>query len=177
MKPLAPAWYERDAHLVAPELLNKVLVAGTCGGRIVEVEAYTRDDPASHSFRGETTRNAVMFGEAGHLYVYFTYGIHFCANVVTGQIGDGQAVLLRALQPLSGVEEMVRRRGRSTNVADGPGKLCQALGIDLAHNGIRLYGDSEVRILDDGTPPPVAPRVGPRIGITKAFDVPWRWRV
>jgi DNA-3-methyladenine glycosylase len=175
--PLGAPWFARDAHVVAPDLLNKVLVVGACSGRIVEVEAYTRDDPASHSHRGETTRNAVMFGAAGHLYVYFTYGMHFCANVVTGQIGDGQAVLLRALQPLSGVQDMVRRRGRSTNLADGPGKLCQALGIDLAHNGVRVYGGGEIRIVDDGTTPPATPRVGPRVGITKGVETQWRWRV
>lgn len=176
MRQLERSWFARDAPIVAPELLNKVLVAGECSGRIVEVEAYARDDPASHSFRGETTRNAVMFGPAGHLYVYFTYGMHHCANVVTGLIGDGQAVLLRALQPLTGVDAMIRRRGRATNLTDGPGKLCQALGIDMAHNGVDVTTGS-VRILDDGTPPPAAPRVGPRIGITKGIDTPWRWRV
>jgi DNA-3-methyladenine glycosylase len=175
--PLKPSWFSRDAHVVAPELLNKVLVAGRCSGRIVEVEAYTADDPASHSFRGETTRNAVMFGPAGCLYVYFTYGMHHCANVVTGRIGDGQAVLLRALSPLTGVEDMVRRRGRATNLTDGPGKLCQALGIDLALNGVRLTRDSGIYVADDGTAVPAAPRVGPRIGITKGADTPWRWRV
>jgi DNA-3-methyladenine glycosylase len=177
MTPLERSWFARDAHVVAPELLNKVLVAGDCSGRIVEVEAYMREDPASHSFRGETTRNAVMFGEAGHLYVYFTYGMHFCANVVTGLIGDGQAVLLRALQPLTGMEEMARRRGRAKNLTDGPGKLCQALGIDLTSNGLTLFGDGPVRLLDDGNPPPPTPRVGPRIGITKGVETPWRWRV
>jgi DNA-3-methyladenine glycosylase len=173
---VAAPWYARDAPSVAVELLNKVLVAGPCSGRIIEVEAYMRDDAASHSFRGETPRNAVMFGPAGHLYVYFTYGMHYCANVVTGLRGDGQAVLLRALQPLTGIEEMAARRGRSTNLADGPGKLCQALGIDLSANGVALYDGGDIRIEDDGTPPPSSPRIGPRVGITRGVDTPWRWR-
>jgi len=177
MRTLPRRWFARAAPLVAVELLNKVVVVADCSGRIVEVEAYTRDDPASHSFRGETMRNAVMFGEAGHLYVYFTYGMHYCANVVSGEIGDGQAVLLRALQPLTGVEEMARRRGRTTNLTDGPGKLCQALGIDLTMNGIALDDAGGLHIVDDGTPPPAAPRVGTRVGITKGADTPWRWRV
>ena len=145
-------------------------------GRIIETEAYTADDPASHSFRGVTARNAVMFGPAGRLYVYLSYGVHFCANVVTGVVGDGQAVLLRAVEPLEGVDEMHRRRGR-TPLADGPGKLCQAFGITLHHNGAELDGTSRVRVLDDGTPPPTNPVVGPRVGITKAVDRPWRFRL
>jgi DNA-3-methyladenine glycosylase len=145
--------------------------------RIVEVEAYTAEDPASHSFRGQTPRNAVMFGPAGRLYVYFTYGMHYCANIVTGDVGDGQAVLLRALLPIVGIEEMVRRRGREKNLTDGPGKLCHALGIDITMNGSVLDGAAGVQILDDGTPPPDVPRVGPRIGITKGVDTAWRWRV
>jgi DNA-3-methyladenine glycosylase len=177
MTPLAPEWFARDAPVVATELLNKVLVVGDCGGRIIEVEAYTAEDPASHSFRGQTPRNAVMFGPAGRLYVYFTYGMHYCANIVTGDVGDGQAVLLRALQPIAGIEEMVRRRGREKNLTDGPGKLCQALGIGITMNGSVLDGAAGVQVLDDGTPPPDVPRVGPRIGITKGVDTAWRWRV
>jgi DNA-3-methyladenine glycosylase len=177
MTGLDEEWFARDAPAVAAELLNKVLVVGRCSGRIIEVEAYMRDDAASHSFHGETRRNAVMFGPAGRLYVYFTYGMHHCANVVTGTRRDGQAVLLRALQPLTGIDEMATRRGRSTNLADGPGKLCQALGIDLAANGVVLYDGGDIRIEDDGTPPPASPRVGPRIGITKGVDTPWRWRI
>ena len=141
-------------------------------GRIIETEAYTADDPASHSFGGRTLRNEVMFGPPGRLYVYLSYGIHRCANVVTGAEDDGQAVLLRAFEP---IDEMLRRRGRQP-LADGPGKLCQALGIDLGDNGVDLFGTGAIRILGDGVPPPSRPRVGPRVGITKAVDVPWRFR-
>ena len=175
---MARAWFERDAPVVAADLLGKLLVVERDGlvvsGRIVETEAYTADDPASHSFRGRTARNAVMFGPAGHLYVYLSYGIHRCANVVTGPEGDGQAVLLRALDPVAGVDTMRRRRGR-VPIADGPGKLCQALGIDLGDDGVDVTGGA-VRIVDDGTPPPAAPRSGPRVGITVAVDRPWRFR-
>lgn len=144
-------------------------------GRIVETEAYTADDPASHSYRGLTARNAVMFGPPGRLYVYLSYGIHHCANVVTGAPSDGQAVLLRAIEPLTGVGAMRHRRGREP-LADGPGKLCEALGITLADNGADLAGSSRIRIIDDGTPPPVQPVIGPRIGITRATDRHWRFR-
>lgn len=164
---------------MAAELLGKVLTVQVGGvvasGRVIETEAYTADDPASHSFRGRTERNVVMFGPAGRLYVYLSYGIHRCANVVTGADGDGQAVLLRAIEPMEGVEEMLRRRGRHP-LADGPGKLCQALGIDLSDNGLDLSVSGRIRIDDDGTRPPSHPRVGPRVGLTKATDVPWRFR-
>ena len=144
-------------------------------GRIIETEAYMADDPASHSFRGATRRNAVMFGPGGHLYVYLSYGIHRCANVVTGSDGDGQAVLIRAIDPLDGAADMLRRRGRAP-LADGPGKLCQALGIDLDDNGVDLCGSGAIRVLDDGTGPPVDPIIGPRVGISKGVDTPWRFR-
>lgn len=165
-----------DAPDVAPLLLNKLLVHGECIGRIVEVEAYRHDDPASHTYRGRTDRNAVMFGPPGHLYVYFSYGMHHCANVVTGTEGVGAAVLLRAVDPLDGIDIMRERRGGRRELADGPAKLCQAFGIDARHNGIDLCTGSSVGLYDDGTPPPDHPRVGPRIGISKAIDVPWRWR-
>jgi len=162
---------------VAPLLLNKLLVHGECIGRIMEVEAYREDDPASHTFRGRTKRNAVMFGPAGHLYVYFTYGMHFCANVVTGADGSGAAVLLRAVEPVAGHEIMSHRRQGRPQLADGPAKLCQAFGIDARHNGADLLAGAGPGLFDDGTPPPDRPRISPRIGITKAVDVPWRWRV
>jgi DNA-3-methyladenine glycosylase len=169
----------RDAPVVAPFLLNKLLVHGPCVGRIVEVEAYREDDPASHSFRGRTRRNAVMFGPAGFLYVYFTYGMHWCANVVTGDDGEGSAVLLRAVTPIAGIDVMRERRHHRPGIADGPAKLCQAFGIGAAHDGIDLCrsGTEGVRLLDDGVRPPKRPLVGPRIGISKAVETPWRFRV
>jgi DNA-3-methyladenine glycosylase len=166
-----------DSPEVAPQLLNKLLVHGLCVGRIVEVEAYREDDPASHSYRGRTPRTEVMFGPAGHLYVYFTYGMHHCANIVTGRDGSGAAVLIRALEPLEGLDLMRRRRQGRGDLADGPAKLCQAMGIGLEHNGVDVCGNDVVGLFDDGTPPPSTPLVGPRIGITKAVDVAWRWRV
>ena len=178
-EPVARELLARDAPVVAPFLLNKLLAHGPCVGRIVEVEAYREDDPASHSFRGLTPRTQVMFGPAGHLYVYFTYGMHWCANVVTGADGEGSAVLLRAVVPVDGVDLMRERRNGRPGLADGPAKLCQAFAIGPGHNGADLLttAPGAVRLLDDGTPPPRRPLVGPRIGITKAVDTPWRFRV
>ena len=165
---------------VAPELLNKVLVVGRCRGRIVEVEAYEgADDPASHAYRGRTARNEVMFGPPGHLYVYFTYGMHHCANVVTGIVGVAEAVLLRAVDPLAGLDEMRARRPaarRDGDLSNGPGKLCAAFDLDRGDDGADLVR-GPVRIVDDGVAPPEAPATSPRIGITKAVDRPWRWYV
>ncbi len=173
------SFYDRDARDVAPELLNKILVAGHCAGRVVEVEAYVADDRASHSYNGPTMRNRVMFGPPGYLYVYFTYGMHFCANVVTGAEGDGQAVLIRALEPLKGLSEMRTRRAnvtRDVDLASGPGKLTRAMAIGRDNNGQDLCR-SRIRIVDDGTPPPLKPGVSARIGITEAVDVRWRWYI
>lgn len=184
MRRLERDFYRRDALEVAPALLNKVLVVGDCAGRIVEVEAYRSDEPAAHTFRGRTARNGVMFGEAGHLYVYFSYGMHHCANVVTGGADDGQAVLLRAVVPVAGLDAMRRRRPIGTpdqRLADGPGKLCQALGLDLSHSGDDLCGVPQGRgpawVGDDGVAPPVDPVVTSRVGITKAIELPWRFLV
>jgi len=172
---LGRRFFARDALDVAPDLINKVLVVGASSGRIVEVEAYRSDDPASHTFRGMTSRNATMFGPAGHLYVYFTYGMHHCANISTGATGDGQGVLLRAIVALTGLDALrARRPGRpDRQLADGPGKLCQAFGLDRRHDGLDVTTDPVVRVVDDGAVP--ASRVTTRIGIRLGTDRPWRW--
>jgi len=185
--PLPRSFYARDARVVAVELLNKVLVRADPGGvalaaRIVETEAYLGpDDPASHAYRGETPRNATMFRGPGLLYVYFTYGMHWCANAVAGAPGDGVAVLLRAAAPLAGVEAMYRRRvaaRRDRDLCSGPAKLCQAIGVDRSFDGADLVtADQGVTIVDDGTAPPSAPVVAPRVGISVAIEHPWRWYV
>jgi len=179
---LERAFYRRPAVDVAPELLNKVLWAGPRAGRIVEVEAYMGShDPASHAFRGPTPRNRVMFGPPGHLYVYFSYGVHWCANVVCGEEGEASAVLLRALAPTEGIEAMFAARlaaRRPRDLCSGPGKLTQALGIGRDHDGADLVsGDRGVDVRDDGTAPPAAPVVARRVGISVAVDRPWRWYV
>ncbi len=161
MKQLPKRFFERDSVAVAPDLLNKLLMISGTSARITEVEAYTQDDPASHSYRGRTKRTEVMFGPAGHLYVYFVYGMYYCANIVTGAEGDGQAVLIRAVI-CEGIDP------RSTN---GPGKLCRVLGIDMTFNGAKVI------VRDDGVPPPREPLITPRIGLTKAIDLPRRWIV
>ena len=176
-------FFAADSRELAPLLLNKVLVRGERAGRIVEVEAYAGEvDPASHAFRGRTARNATMFGPPGHLYVYFTYGMHYCANVVCGPDGEASAVLVRGLTPLTGLDAMRAARGAAARVdrdlCNGPGKLCQALGLDRSFDGADLVsGDRGVELVDDGTAPPVVPGVSGRIGISVAADVPWRFYV
>ena len=181
MRPVDREFYRRDSRAVAPDLLGKVVVAGERRGRIVEVEAYCGpEDPAAHSYRGPTARNATMFGAPGHLYVYFTYGMHWCCNPVCGDDDEGVAVLLRALEPLTGLEAMRAARGgvRDRDLCRGPARLCEALGITGTLDGADLVtGDRGVSIVDDGTPPPADPAVGPRIGITRGADSPWRWWV
>lgn len=168
-------------------VLNKLLVRHGRVGRIVEVEAYRgAEDPASHAYRGPTRRNATMFGPPGHLYVYFSYGVHWCANAVCGEEGEAQAVLLRALAPVSGIDEMRTARTRpgvgapppDRHLTSGPGRLCQAFGIVGEDDGADLVrGDRGLRIFDDGTPPPEAPGVGARVGISRAAERPWRFWV
>lgn len=152
-----------------------MLVHGGRAGRVVEVEAYRgRDDPAAHSFRGPTPRNAVMFGPPGHLYVYFSYGVHWCANATCG---DGLAVLFRALEPVAGIDDMRASRAaarRDRDLCSGPGKLTQALGITGELDGCDLT-TGPVLVVDDGTPPPAEPVVTTRVGITRAADEPWRF--
>lgn len=140
---------------------------------LTEVEAYDQTDPASHSYRGETARTRAMFGPPGRLYVYRSYGIHWCVNIVTGPPGHGAAVLLRGGRVVDGGGTMVRRRGRRSNLADGPGKLTQALGITGEHDGLQLEHDGEIRLLPTGDQPTIL--ATPRIGITKAAERPWRF--
>ena len=175
-------FYQRDPRDVAPELLNKVLVRGNRSGRIVEAEAYVGGlDPAAHAYRGKTRRNATMFGPPGHLYVYFSYGMHWCCNPVCGDEGEGVAVLLRALAPVEGIDAMRAVRPaakRDRDLCNGPARLTQALGITGPDDGADLVtGDQCITIVDDGIPPPADPVCTPRVGITKAADEPWRWYV
>jgi DNA-3-methyladenine glycosylase len=180
-------FYRRDPRAVAPDLLGKVLVRDDGdgrhrAGRIVEVEAYCgAADAGSHAFRGMTRRNRAMFGPAGHLYVYFTYGMHWCANVVCGEVGEGVAVLLRALAPLEGVEHMFAARPgarRERDLCSGPAKLCQALALDGSFDGADLVeADRSVSVVDDGTPPPASPFQSTRVGLSAGAEHPWRWCV
>lgn len=175
-----------DPVRVAPRVLNLLLVTDGAVGRIVEVEAYAGErDAASHAYRGQTSRNATMFGPPGHLYVYFTYGMHFCSNIVCFEEGVAGAVLLRALAPVAGIDEMwTRRRGarRARELCAGPARLCQALGIDRSTDGADLVvGSSGIRLVSDGTPPPRKPLVTTRIGLSarcgEAAHFPWRYAV
>jgi DNA-3-methyladenine glycosylase len=161
-------------HDVAPELVGAELYVDGVGGRIVEVEAYDSDDPAAHGFGGRTERNASMFGPAGRAYVYRSYGIHWCLNFVCGVEGVPSAVLVRALEPLAGLEVMRGRRAVEDErlLCSGPGRLCQALGVTREHDGLRL--DRAPFELLAG-PAPVEVATGVRIGITKAVDHAWRY--
>jgi DNA-3-methyladenine glycosylase len=171
-------FFARSVHDVAPELIGATLLVAGVGGRIVEVEAYDQDDPASHAFRGRTERNAAMFGPAGHAYVYRSYGIHALLNAVCEPVGVGAAVLIRALEPLVGIEEMRMRRGRTREdeLCSGPGKLTQALGVELSENGTSLLdGPITIRPGEGANRDRDRVVVGTRIGITKAVDLRWRF--
>jgi DNA-3-methyladenine glycosylase len=161
-------------HDVAPELIGATLLVDGVGGVIVEVEAYDRDDQASHGFGGRTARNAAMFGPPGHAYVYRSYGVHWCLNVVTDGEGTAAAVLIRALEPAHGLETMRARRGveDARLLCSGPGRLCQALGITGAHDGLPLDGPP-FELLAGSEPVEVV--MGPRIGVSKAVHVSWRY--
>lgn len=170
----------RPSTVVAPSLLGCVLVRILPDGRrlavrLVETEAYEQGDPASHSYHGRTARTEVMFGPAGYLYVYFTYGIHFCANVVTGRRGEGSAVLLRAGEPLEGLDAMAERRRTSDPrlLCSGPARLCQALAIDGTAGGEDLVSGEGIW-LERGTAV-TAISEGPRVGIRQAVEQPWRF--
>ena len=169
-QPLGREFFARSVHDVAPDLIGCSLLVDGVGGVIVEAEAYDREDPASHGFRGQTARNRSMFGPPGQAYVYRSYGIHWCLNFVCE---EGSAVLIRAFEPTHGLDQMAARRGTDEPrlLASGPGRLTQALGITREQDGLaldrppfELYAAGETEI-----------EVGPRVGITKAAELPWRY--
>jgi len=178
-KPLPREFYLQDTIEVARALLGKVLIhrteEGVFAGRIVETEAYLRDDPACHASRGMTPRNSVMFGEPGHAYVYFTYGMYHCVNAVTSPKGIGEGVLMRAVEPIEGMELMARNRRTEDlmNLTTGPGKLCMAFALDRQHSGLDLIS-SNLSILDcDGNGEKIVSTT--RVGIKLASEKPWRF--
>lgn len=172
MSPDSP--FTKDVVAVARSLIGARLTVDGVGGTIVETEAYHRDDPASHSYVGPTRRNAAMFGPPGRAYVYRSYGIHWCLNVVCGAPGEGSAVLIRALRPETGLEAMRARRGGVAErlLCAGPGRVCQALAVSAAHDGLPLDAPPFAITFPEATPSLV---VGPRIGISKAAEAPWRF--
>lgn len=171
--PLPAAFFRRPVAVVAAALLGAVLLVDGVGGAVVECEAYDRDDPASHSARGPTPRNAAMFGPPGHAYVYRSYGLHWCLNIVCGA-APGAAVLVRALEPLHGLEAMRQRRGTASTAAlcRGPGCVCQALAITGALDGRRLDAPPFLLARGKAAAPVLA---GPRVGISRGRDTPWRF--
>ncbi|HJQ51195.1 MAG TPA: DNA-3-methyladenine glycosylase [Gaiellaceae bacterium] len=167
-------FFARSVHEVAPELIGTTLLVDGVGGTIVEVEAYDQDDPASHGFRGRTARTASMFGPPGHGYVYRSYGIHWCLNLVCAEEGRAEAALVRALEPTHGLDAMRERRGAEAerSLCSGPGKLCQALGISRVYDGLALDEPPFELLARESEPELVT---GPRIGITRAVEHPWRF--
>ena len=176
---LGREFFARQAPEVAPELLGKLLVREDEGliARIIEVEAYLQDDPACHAYRGETARNAPLFGPPGHAYVYFTYGMHWCMNTVTGTAGHGQGVLLRAAEPLEHLELMRARRNgaKDRDLLRGPARLAQAYGVDGSWSGADLCSGGVLYLADDGARPQV--EATPRTGVATGADTPWRFVV
>ena len=175
-------FFENKSTLeIAKYLLGKTLVyeteQGILKGIISETEAYTQEDPASHTFNGKKAkRNETMFKNAGHLYVYFTYGMHYCANIVTGREGVGEAVLIRAVIPISGTDLMIKnRKGNVKNIADGPSKLCQAYGFNRIHNGIDMFKEQSKIYLEDTGKKPLEIFQTERIGISNGKELPWRF--
>ncbi len=174
MAKLGSEFFARSVHEVAPELIGATLLVDGVGGTIVEVEAYDHEDPAAHGYRGRTERNASMFGPPGHAYVYRSYGIHWCLNLVCEGEGSASAVLIRALEPTHGIEQM-RARGRPEDLrllCSGPGRLCQALAVTRDHDGLPL-DRAPFRL--DARPHATDVVAGTRVGITKAADRPWRY--
>jgi DNA-3-methyladenine glycosylase len=173
-KPLKRSFFARNVLEVAPDLIGATMLVNGVGGIIVEVEAYHHTEPAAHSFNGPTPRNQVMFGPPGFSYVYRSYGIHWCVNFVCEKTGEASAVLIRALQPTHGIPAMRHRRGLhdERSLCSGPGKLCEALGITIAHSELPLDVSPYALFARVGKPEVVT---GLRIGITKAVDLPWRY--
>ena len=171
---LSRDFFARSVHEVAPELVGATLLVDGVGGPIVEVEAYDHEDPAAHGYGGRTKRNASMFGPPGHAYVYRSYGVHWCLNFVCEDEGVASAVLIRALEPTAGIPAMQKRRKllEVRLLCAGPGRLCEALGITRAHDGGPL-DKPPFRLIARPQAVPLA--IGPRIGITKAIDKPWRY--
>jgi DNA-3-methyladenine glycosylase len=171
---LSREFFARSVHDVAPDVIGCTLLVEGVGGPIVEAEAYDGDDPASHGFRGRTARNAAMFGPPGHAYVYRSYGIHWCLNLVCGAEGVAEAVLVRALEPAYGLAQMEERRriGEPRLLCAGPGRLCEALAVTGAHDGLPL-DEPPFELLPRLDSVPVA--TGPRVGISRAADLNWRY--
>jgi DNA-3-methyladenine glycosylase len=171
---LRRSFFARSVHEVAPDLIGVTLLVDGVGGRIVEVEAYDQEDPASHGYRGRTPRNEAMFGPAGHAYVYRSYGIHWCLNLVCGEEGVPEAALIRALEPTKGIEAQRDRRGVEDvrALCSGPGKLCQALAITRDHDG-RPLDRPPFRLEQRTTAPEIV--TAPRIGLTRATELSWRY--
>jgi DNA-3-methyladenine glycosylase len=171
---LTREFFARSVHAVAPELIGATLLVDGVGGVIVEVEAYDQEDPASHGYAGHTARNASMFGPPGHAYVYRSYGVHWCLNLVCDVAGRAEAALVRALEPTDGLDRMRERRGVDADRAlcSGPGKLCQALGVTREHDGLPL-DEAPFELHERSSVPNVV--TTPRIGISRATEEPWRY--